>query len=164
MNRSVAISLNVTALLAIGLLSLLAGCEYDVPITAEPTRRIVPALVGDWKSVEVSDESNCRDLLKVRQYDDSTYIVSLNGELHRIYHSDVGETPLVSVQNIDSSKRKFSYYGWRLSEDGKNLTLRMINEKVIPPGTRDSASVVKLLRENATNPSLFADPVEFRKD
>jgi hypothetical protein len=51
-----------------------------------------------------------------------------------------------------------------LSDDGKNLRLRSVNDKVIPKETKDSTSVVALLTRNARNPELFGEEIEFRKE
>ena len=102
--------------LAIALLAL-AGCDFNVPITAEPTRKIEPALLGEWVGTEWN-ENDCKDRIKVRQYDDSSYVVLFNGDLHRAWHSDIGETAFVTVQNLDSPDRKYSYFLWSLSDGG----------------------------------------------
>jgi hypothetical protein len=52
---------------------------------------------------------------------------------------------------------------WKLSDDGKHLSLRNVNDKVIPQETKGSAAVVALLNKNARNPELFGEEIEFRK-
>lgn len=102
--------------------------------------------------------------MKVRALDDSNYVVYYDGDLFRTYHSDVAETPFASVQNLNSSDRKYAYVIWKLSNDGKNLRLRNVNDKVVPKETRDSATVVALLTKNASNPELFGEEIEFKKE
>ena len=136
-----------------------SGCEYEVPITANPTRKVDARLIGDWTAKK--DE---KEKMKVRKLDDSTYIVSYDDNLCRAYHSDVGKAPLVSVQNIDSVQRKYFYFTWNLSPDGKQLTLRLVNDKVIPDDVKDSASVQKLLEKNLQNPNLFKEEALFTKE
>jgi hypothetical protein len=99
----------------------LSGCEYEVPITSNPTRKVDERLLGDWTSKDGKDK------MKVRRLDDSIYIVSYNGDLFRAYHSDVAKTSFVSVQDIDSADRKYAYLTWKLSDDGKRLGLRVVN-------------------------------------
>jgi len=143
----------------IGLCSLaFTACQYDSPITSAPTRKVQEQLLGDWKSTDGKEE------LKVRSLDDSVYILYYDGDLFRAYHSDVAETPFVSVQDLNSRDRKFSYVVWKLSGDGKNLKLRNVNDKVVPEETKDSATVVALLTKNAKNPELFGEEIEFRKE
>ena len=94
----------------------------------------------------------------------STYIVYYDGDLFRAYHSDVAETPFASVQDLDSNDRKYAYVTWKLSDGGKRLSLRNVNNKVIPKETKDSVAVAALLTKTARNPELFGEEIEFRKE
>ena len=84
--------------------------------------------------------------------------------MFRAYHSDIGEISFATVQDLDSNDRKYGYVIWKLSDDGKRLRLRNINDKVVPKETNDSATVVALLTKNASNPELFGEEIEFRKE
>ena len=79
-------------------------------------------------------------------------------------HSDVAETPFASVQDLNSNDRKYAYVTWKLSDDGKSLSLRNVNRKIIPKETKDSAAVAALLRKNLRNPELFGEEIEFLKE
>jgi hypothetical protein len=133
------------------------ACQYEVPITASPTRKVQEQLLGNWVSLDGKEN------MRVRRLDESTYIVYYDGDLFRAYHSDVAEMPLASVQDLNSNDRKYAYVVWKLSSDGKGLTLRSVN-KVIPKDTKDSAAVAALLTKNARNPELFGEEIEFRKE
>jgi hypothetical protein len=102
--------------------------------------------------------------MRVRRLDDSTYVVYYDGDLFRAYHSDVAEMPFASVQDLNSNDRKYAYMVWKLSDDGKRLSLRNVNNKIIPKETRDSATAASLLTKNARNPELFGEEIEFRKE
>ena len=115
-------------------------------------------MLGDWTSADG------REKLKLRSLDDSIYIVYYDGDLFRAYHSDVADTPFATVQDLNSSERKYAYVIWKLSDDGKNLRLRNVNEKVVPKETRDSATVVALLTKNAGSPELLGEEIEFKKE
>ena len=134
------------------------ACKYEAPITTAPTRKVQEQLLGDWTSADGKEK------LKLRSLDDSIYIVYYDGDLFRAYHSDVAETPFATVQDLNSSDRKFAYVIWKLSDDGKNLRLRSVNDKVVPKETKDSASVLALLTKNASNPELFGEEIEFKKE
>ena len=134
------------------------ACKYEAPITTAPTRKVQEQLLGDWTSADGKEK------LKLRSLDDSIYIVYYDGDLFRAYHSDVAETPFATVQDLNSSDRKYAYVIWKLSDDGKNLRLRSVNDKVVPKETKDSASVVALLTKNASDPELFGEQIEFRKE
>jgi hypothetical protein len=134
-----------------------AACNYEVPITSSPTRNVQEQLLGDWTS------SDGKEHLNVRRLDQSFYVVYYDGDLFRAYHSDVADIPFVSVQDLNSKDRKYAYLVWKLSDDGKHLSLRNVNEKVVPKETKDSATVVALLNKNARNRELFGEEIEFRK-
>ena len=134
------------------------ACEYEVPVTSSPTRKVQEQLLGNWVSLDGKEN------MRVRRLDDTTYVVYYDGDLFRVYHSDVAEMPFASVQDLNSNDRKYAYVVWKLSDNGKRLTLRSVNEKVIPKGTKDSAAVAGLLTKNARNPELFGEEIEFRKE
>jgi hypothetical protein len=136
----------------------LTACQYEVPITQSPTRKVQEQLLGNWVSLDGKEN------MRVRRLDDSIYVVYYDGDLFRAYHSDVGETPFVTVQDLNSNDRKYAYVVWKLSDAGKSLRLRSVNEKVISKETKDSAKVVALLTKNAGNPELFGEEIEFRKE
>jgi hypothetical protein len=115
-------------------------------------------LLGDWTS------SDGKEQMKVRRLDESFYVIYYDGDLFRAYHSDVADIPFASVQDLSSKDRKFAYVVWKLSDDGKHLSLRNVNDKVVPKETKDSAKVVALLNKNARNPELFGEEIEFRKE
>jgi hypothetical protein len=134
------------------------ACQYEVPITQSPTRKVQEQLLGNWVSLDGKEN------MRVRRLDDSTYVVYYDGDLFRAYHSDVGETPFATVQDLNSDDRKYAYVIWKLSDDGKSLRLRNVSDKVISKETKDSAKVVALLTKNAGNPELFGEAIEFRKE
>ena len=134
------------------------ACQFEVPITSSPTRKVQEQLLGNWVSLDGKEN------MRVRRLDDGTYVVYYDGDLFRAYHSDVAEMPLASVQDINSNNRKYAYVVWKLSTDGKRLTLRSVSDRVIPTETRDSAAVAALLTKNAHNPELFGEEIEFRKE
>jgi len=145
-------------IIAVACFFALSGCEYEVPLTAKPTRKVDEKLVGDWVSKDGKDK------MKVRRLDDSIYIVSYNGDLFRAFHSDVARTSFVSVQDIDSPDRKYAYLTWKLSDDGKRLGLRVVNTKVIPNENKDSETIQKLVEKNLQNPELLGDETQFGKE
>ena len=138
----------------------LSGCDgdYAVPITASPSRKIDQRLLGNWIAKGGTEK------LKVRKFDDSNYIVLYDGDLYRAYHSDVGKTSFVSAQEIDSAGRKYVYLAYKLSDDGQQLDLRAVEDKVIPKETKDVASVQKLLKKNLQNSQLFGDEGQYVRE
>ena len=139
----------------------LAACNFEVPIMAGPTRPVEKQLLGDW--VAVDKESSKPDQMKVRQLDEFTYVITYNGDLYRGFHTDFAGQPFVSVQDLDSSGRKYVYFTWRLSADGAVLSLQSVSTRVIPEKTPDSAAIQRLIHENLANPGLLGETVQFTR-
>lgn len=144
--------------LALVLGFLLAGCDYGVPLTAGPTRPVQAKLLGDW--VEITAEPE-RDRLGIRRLDDSTYIVVLNGDAYRAHHSDLGDEPFVSVQDLNDQDRKYAWYRWSLSADGTQLTLEGVNSKLVPDEARDPAAAQRLLEAKRGAAGWLDEPARF---
>lgn len=136
---------------------LLAGCEYEVPITSSPTEKINGQLVGNWAA------ENGTDTMKIRKLDDSTYVVSYNGYLFRAYHSALDGVPFVSIEDLDWASGKYCYRKWSLASDGTRLTLHSINGKLVSRDIKDMVTIQNLLRKNLKNPELFKDEIQFTK-
>jgi hypothetical protein len=139
----------------------LTACNYDVSLTPKPTRQIDARLLGDWVAVDPDDHKEM--LMGVRRLDDSTYIVILDGDAYRAFHSDFAGTAFVSVQNLQpgDSDRKYTYYWWQLSADGTQLSLKGVSTRLVPEDTQGRAALQKLIKANLTNPALFGDLLTF---
>jgi hypothetical protein len=133
---------------------MLGACDYDVPITAEPTRHVDSRLSGRWKPVALDHE---KDTLIIRDIDDDHYVIAYDGEAYLAYHSDVAGLPLVSVR----SAGRYLYFAWWLSDDGKRLTLRQVSTEVIAPREAEKGAVTKLIEMNRNDARLLKDPCEY---
>jgi hypothetical protein len=147
-------------LIAAGWLHL-GGCNYDIPLTAKPTRNVDARLLGDWVAM---DKENPQDeFLHIRQLDDATYVVALDKDIYRVFHSDFADTAFVSVQDLNSANRKYVYYTWRLSADGAQLTLQGVSTKVVPEKTKNRTAIQQLIKDNLQNPALFDKPLTYTR-
>lgn len=131
----------------------LLSCHYDFPLTAEPTRAADARLEGTWTLIEPEQGEK----MDIRRYDDRHYVIAYNGEIYRAFHSDVAGMPLMSVQNLNDRERKYVVLEWKLSEDGKRLTIRVVSPDVVPEGTPNREALVKLIESNRENPKLFGE-------
>jgi hypothetical protein len=140
---------------------VISGCNYDFPLTAQPTRKIDVHLLGDW--VGVDKENQNEELMHVRQFDDTTYVVSMDSDIYRAFHSDFADTAFLSVQDLNSGSRRYLYFTWQLSPDGTQLTLKGISSKVVPEETKSPAAIQALIKQNLANPKLFGDAIHFSR-
>ena len=113
-------------------------------------------LLGDWTSADGKEK------LKLRRFDDSIYTVTT--VICSALITPMLGTPFASVQDLNSSDRKYAFVVWKLSDGGGHLRLRNVSDKVIPKETINSATIVALLTKNAGNPELFGEEIDFRKE
>lgn len=139
---------------------LLAGCNYDVALTAKPTRKVDTRLLGEWFG---GDEG--KDIMNVRQLDPSNYVVAFDNDIYRAFHSDFVDTAFVSVESLQSGSDygKYVYLTWELSADGNRLTLRTVSNKVVPEGTKGRPALQKLIKASLGNPALSGEPLVFTR-
>lgn len=138
---------------------LLAGCDFEVPLTKTATRKINPQLLGNWR-----EQTENSDLLTIRRLDDETYIATIDGDVYRVYHSDVAARAFVTVQNLNDDERKYCYYAWELSPGGAELQLRRVNTKVIPEAVASSEAAQRLVTENIGHPKLLLEQAIFVRE
>ncbi len=150
------------ALLAAACLAL-AGCNYDSPLTAKPTQKINEKLLGDW--VALDKDTGKEEHMRVRQLDDSNYIVGLDNDVYRVFHSDFAGLAFVSVQDLQVGREdhKYIYFTWELSADGAQLSLHGISTQVVPEDTKGRTAIQKLIKANLKNPKLFTDAPVFHR-
>ena len=139
----------------------LSGCDYDFPLTAKPTHKIDPRLVGDWAPVDKEDAKD--EIMHVRDFDGSNYAVSMDKDVYRAFHSDFANTTFLSVQDLNATNRKYLYFVWTLSADGNQLSLKGIDTKVIPETTKSASEVQRLIKQQLQNPKLFRDELRFTR-
>ena len=140
---------------------LLAGCDYDAPLTPAPTHKIDVRLLGDWEPVKKDDPKD--PSMHVRQWDEATYAIAIEDDVYRVYHSDFADTAFVSVQDLNSAVRKYCYYSWSLSTDGAQLTLRRVRNELVPEKTMPAAAIQQLIKANLANPKLLDEPLVFTR-
>lgn len=141
----------------------LSGCNYDSPLTAKPTHAVDERLLGDWVSVD--KDTGKTETMHVRRLDDSNYVISMDDDIYRAFHSDFAGTAFVSVQDLQVGREdhKYVYFTWQLSADSSQLTLHGISTKVVPEDTKGRSAIQKLIKSNLTNPALFTDAPVFHR-
>ena len=149
---------------SIGLLAflLLAGCNFDFPLTARPTRAIDARLIGNWTAQEPGEKRV--EHLNIRQLDDHTYIAVYEGDLYRGFHSDVAGFSLLSVQDLNPAPGRYLYMQYRLLEDGTKLGLRSLDAEMVKTAAQDQKTTTEFIRLNTDNPKLFSAELIFLRE
>lgn len=143
---------------------VLAGCNYDAPLTAEPTAKVDARLLGEWIQPQE------KDWMVVCALDESHYALAYGTEkpgarpdLYRAHHSDFAGLHFISVQNLQAGNDhgRYSYIVWSLSADGTKLTLSPVSTKVVPESHADTAAMQAVVRAHAKDPALLNEAMVF---
>lgn len=141
----------------LGVTLLIAGCNYDVALTEKPSHPIDARLLGVWLG-----GGDGKEAMTIRKYDDSTYVVAMDQDIYRAFHSDFADTAFLSVQELNKD-RQYLYLTAEVSADGQQLTIRTVSTKVVPEETKGRAALQKLIKANLKNPKLFSEPLVFKR-
>ena len=140
---------------------LLAGCNYELPLTAKPTQKLDARLLGDWVPTKKDDANE--PAMHVRQWDDTTYAIAIEDDIYRVWHSEFAGTAFVSAQDLNSAARKFCLYTWALSADATQLTLRRVRTEVVPDKAMTAAALQQAIKANLAHPRLLDEPLVFTR-
>ena len=99
----------------------------------------------------------------VRKLDDVTYVVAMDKDIYRAFHSDFAGTAFLSVQDLNNSDRLFVYLTYQLSPDGKQLSIFTVSTKVVPEETKGRSALQKIIKRQLTKPKLLNEPMEFTR-
>jgi len=87
----------------------------------------------------------------------------MDKEIYRAFHSDFAGTAFLSVQDLNSADRLYLYLTYRLSPDGKQLSVLTVSTKVVPEETKGRSALQKLIKRQIADPKLFNEPMEFTR-
>jgi hypothetical protein len=137
------------------ILLLCTGCEYEVPLTAQPNRAIDEKLLGNWLSPD--------GWMAIRAFDAQHYVVSYNGSFYRGWHSTVAGQAFVTLRSLDAKSPKFTYVTYALTRDDRRLDVRVVRDEVLSKEIKDSAAMRAALEQVAPNPALLTEAVPFSR-
>lgn len=152
----------------------MGGCNYYAPLTEEHTVPIDPAVLGLWEElpfgVKMSDPPDeRRQRILILKYSPTEYLVYFfkgdGGFYFRAYPINIESVACVQLELIGTSvgdaEKKDTKYGVvsYVLLNGQ-LELEILNENLVGPSLRDSASLRKAFRENRANERFF-EPLLF---
>jgi hypothetical protein len=139
----------------------LSGCDFDAPATAGPTRVVEEKLLGDWTSFDKDEQKEM--VMHVRKLDDFNYVVSVEADIYRAFHSDLGKLALLSVQDLNSVSRKYVIYSWKTSNDGTQLVLRRVASDLISTKASGTNELQEEIMSHAQDPKILGNELTFTR-
>lgn len=155
---------------------LLAGCQYESPLTKEHHIAVDPAVLGVWKVVQNKEGQppQQEERMIILKYSDTEYLIHYppggNDEIYyRGYPIKIGGLSCVQLQVIgtddgppkEDEKNLFFVASYGL-KDGR-LAIRTLNTEVVDDSLKTTDELRKAFLANRDNRELFKDAGVFRK-
>jgi len=142
-----------TFLLSIALL-LLAGCNFEAPLTEKPTREIDPAILGSWFSLA---DGKSLDVFKLSKEE---YLVVDDGSPYVCTHSDVAGINFISCRQLANDKDRYGKYAYIAYKIEKDELVVLPLSVSLPLTDKSSPKEIRAALEEAgkTGTALDTDP------
>lgn len=162
---------NPLFLVAIILSVLLAGCEYENPLSNEHNIPVDSAVLGLWETIPDNDGvAGSNEKMLILKYSGTGYLIHYpigdEAFYFRGYPIKIGNISCVQIQLIGDSngdikkeERKYQVVSYRLSKD--ELEIKTLNTDLVDKDLKESNKLRKAFMKNSGNKELFQNPVKF---
>jgi hypothetical protein len=163
------------ALITIFILLVLTACDYDAPLVADASLPIDPALLGTWVTIPGDrDGQESLDRIVIRQESANLYVIEhVAGESiiyfkgwlaelegNRFMQVEVtGDNDKGPVGTEDDNLFSVATYAL----DNGELVVRSLNTDLVNTDLADTTALQAAFVANRDDPSLFHEPVQYRK-
>ncbi len=141
-------------ILLLAAILLLAGCDYDTPLTEKPTRAVDPALIGSWFSIKNGEP------LDIYRLSGEEYLaIAHGGDPVICTHSDIDGVNFVSCRNVGHDAEYYGKYSYRAYKiEGDQLTIWELNGAIgnlkdMPASERRARVREAVKKGNALDPA-----------
>jgi hypothetical protein len=152
---------------------LVAGCEYEAPLTTEHSISIDPAILGLWTPVpKQGKDPNPDNRMLILRYSDTEYLIrsptGKDGIYYRGYPIDIEGVSCVQLEvigveeaPIESDEKELFHIA---SYDFKNgfLEISLLNTDLVDKHLKDTDTLRKAFLENKNNKELFRNQNRYR--
>jgi len=151
---------------------LLAGCDYEAPLSTEHVVPVDPAFLGTWEMVPETDEDRASgDMgpLVVLRFSATEYLVhDPGGHFYRAFRVDLGGHRCLQLEDLGSgtgpAPESRRYLVGRCEDaDADGFTLSLLNEKHVPSGAKPTAELRAAFLAARDAPDLFEPVARFRR-
>ena len=154
---------------------LLAGCQYESPLTKEHSIAVDPAVLGVWELIQEKDGKPHQDeRMMILKYSDTEYLVHYpiggNDEAYyRGYLIKIAGLSCVQLQILGTDdgplqkdeKDRFLVASYRLT--GGQLEIKTLNTDLVDDDLKTTDQLRKAFLKHKDNKELFRNPGVFRK-
>lgn len=147
------------------ILLLLAGCDYEVPLSQTPSAPANPALAGIWIGQSTEGKTVLLEIKTSGTDYNATYTEGSDTLTFQGFEVKAAGQNLIQLklQGADSpdSKNKYLFTKCELSPAG--LSIYRINTEVVSAKCQTTEELLNDLDIHKHNPFLFTEPLKFTK-
>ena len=153
---------------------LLAGCEYEVPLSEEHVIPVDSSVLGLWEYIpEEGEESDDVERMMILEFSDTEalihYPIGEEGIYFRAYAIKIGEVSCVQLEALGTiegpipqdEKQRYHVMTYELA-DGI-LEVKLLNTELVDGELKSSEALRKAFLEHQDHQDLFNDPGRFRR-
>jgi hypothetical protein len=162
------------SILMVAIVPLLAGCEYESPLTEEHTLPVDQTVLGLWEAFPDEGETPDPDeRMMILRYSDTEYLIHYpTGKdvmYFRAYPIKIGNVSCVQLEALGSSdgpidsgeKGRFHVASYQLKKG--ELTIKILNSKIVDNKLKGSEALKQAFLKHQDAPDLFTGPETFRR-
>jgi hypothetical protein len=144
------------------ILMLLAGCDYETPLSQTASSEANPALAGTW--IEPAADGNPVTMeIKISGKDYSvTYTEGSNSLSFKGFEIKAADLNLVQLEllgDTEGSKNKYLFVKYELNQEG--LSVYRLNPEVVSAKCQTAEELLNDIATHRQDPSLFTEPLKF---
>lgn len=153
---------------------LLAGCEYESPLTKEHSIAVDSAVLGVWERIlDKGEEPTNDERMIILKYSDTEYLINYPNEdkilYFRAYPIRIGEVSCVQLQVIGTNngppnpfeKDLFHVASYQLTDN--RLKIETINTDLIDYTLKTEEQLREAFEKHQDSRDLFNNPRMFRR-
>lgn len=164
---------HLMAFLSVAVL-LLAGCEYESPLTKEHSIAIDSAVLGLWEPIpDEEEEPKQEERMMILKYSDTEYLLHYpagkGGLYYRCYPIKIGGVSCVQLQVIGTGdgppkkdeKDLFHVVSYQLAN--AELEIALLNTDLVDDGLKTTEALRQSFLKHKGNKELFTNPGRFKR-
>ena len=146
------------------ILMLLAGCDYEVPLSQTASSAANPALAGTWTEQSTDNKPVSMEIkISGKEYS-VTYTEGSNSLSFKGFEIKADKLDLIQLEllgDTEGSKNKYVFAKYELTPKG--LSVYRLNNEVVSAKCQTAKELLNDINVHRQNPSLFTEPLKFTK-
>lgn len=144
------------------ILILLAGCDYEVPMSQTAASAADPALAGTWTGQSSEGKTAAMDIKTSGTDYTATYTEDGSSIILKGFAVSAAGLNLIQfeLQNADN-QNKYLFVKYELTSEG--LSVYRLNPEVVSAKCKTTEELLGDIAVHKQNPLLFAEPLKFSR-